>query len=273
MAFFRNNPARVSPSIMGWWSTRIAMFLNLAGHYFFHSSVPTSFWVEVIHIVVYLINRKPDLVLDAKSPYEALYQRRPEYEQLRVFGCMWYVLLPRWERHKRAPKAIKCAFVGYSEKHKGYVCYDPTNRRVRIFCDVFLEHIPHYSVSAAEHRAANDLFHPLAEFPPGLDTFLEGADPPSHSPSISSSSSSPSSSSRTSSSSSCSSSGADPPPPSPNPSPAPVVLRRSDRVTRGQPPHCLGDFVAFATHHVPIPATYKQAHGQAFLECNYGCGI
>ncbi|CAL1377616.1 unnamed protein product [Linum trigynum] len=40
-----------------------------------------------------------------------------------------------------------------------------------------------------------------------------------------------------------------------------VAPRRSTRVTRGQPPPRLDDYVAFNVNPIPIPANYKQACG------------
>ena len=43
------------------------------------SSVPSTFWVEALSTVVYLINRLPSRVLDFASPYYRLYHHHPNY--------------------------------------------------------------------------------------------------------------------------------------------------------------------------------------------------
>ncbi|CAL1381811.1 unnamed protein product [Linum trigynum] len=113
---------------------------------------------------------------------------------------------------------------------------------------------------------AMDLFQPMVEFPEVPLPVQPPLEPPSPPPSSSASSpislsasSSSSSSVASSPQSSQSSSDSD----SASTDPSPPVLRRSDRATRGQPPLRLNDFVTFATTHVSVPASYKQAHGQA----------
>lgn len=62
---------------------------------------------------------------------------------IRIFGCTAYAYIPRDERSKFAPKAIKCILVGYCETQRGFRLWDPVNRRVRISRDVkFYEVIP-----------------------------------------------------------------------------------------------------------------------------------
>ena len=45
---------------------------------------------------------------------------------------MFFVHLPAHERNKFTAQSIKCAFLGYAITQKGYVCYDPQSRCIRI---------------------------------------------------------------------------------------------------------------------------------------------
>ena len=96
------------------------------------SSFPSTFWVEALSTTVYLINRLPSRVLDFASPYYRIYHHHPNYLDMHTFGCVCFVHLPSHERHKLSAQSVKCAFMGYSISHKGYVCYDPCSNQFRI---------------------------------------------------------------------------------------------------------------------------------------------
>jgi hypothetical protein len=96
------------------------------------SSVPTRFWVEALSTAVHLINRLPSQVLNFASPYSILFGVIPEYDSLHVFGCVCFVHLPFTERNKLSAQAARCAFLGYSNSHKGFVCYDANAHKIRI---------------------------------------------------------------------------------------------------------------------------------------------
>ncbi|CAN1176981.1 Retrovirus-related Pol polyprotein from transposon TNT 1-94 [Linum perenne] len=124
--------------------------LELARAMLLQSHVPPTFWPEVVKTAVYLINRQVTPILQNQSPYFSLYGRIPSYTMLRVFGCVCFVLLPRSERNKLTAKTAQCVFMGYSDNHKGYVCYDPHLRRMRIsYHVVFLENQFYYPVKAS----------------------------------------------------------------------------------------------------------------------------
>ena len=94
--------------------------------------VPSRFWVEALSTAVFLINRLPSMVIDLDSPFFRLFKIHPDYSALHTFGCVCFVHLPPFERHKLGAQSVQCAFMGYSHSHKGFVCYDVTNHRFRI---------------------------------------------------------------------------------------------------------------------------------------------
>ena len=62
-----------------------------------------------------------------------------------------FVLLPSIERTKFSPRSAMCVLLSYSPEHKGYHCYDPVSRRLRISRHVtFLEDTPYYSSSSQD---------------------------------------------------------------------------------------------------------------------------
>jgi hypothetical protein len=139
------------------------------------SSVPSKFWVEALSTAVYLINRLPSQVLNLDSPYYRLYHQHPSYLNLHTFGCVCFVHLPPHERHKLSAQSVKCAFMGYSISHKGYVCYDLCSNKCRIsrnvvffenqsFFSTHVESLPEISI-----LPCFDELSPLTErFKPGM---------------------------------------------------------------------------------------------------------
>ena len=99
------------------------------------SSLPFRFWEEAFSTAVYLCNRLPTPVLSHKSPFEVLYNKRPDYLSLRVFGCACYPNIRPYNSQKLTYRSTKCTFFGYSDVHKGFKCLSP-NGRVYIARDV-----------------------------------------------------------------------------------------------------------------------------------------
>lgn len=98
----------------------------------FHSGVPHSLWVEAFTTATFLINRLPSSSLNFTSAYFLLYGNQPNYSTLRVFGTRCYPYTWDTKRNKFDPKSISCVFVGYSDKHKGYRCFDPKTQRMLV---------------------------------------------------------------------------------------------------------------------------------------------
>ena len=107
------------------------------------ANMPDQFWALALQAAVYLRNRSPTRALTGMTPYEAFTGRRPSLSNLRVWGCLAYVHIPKQKRQgKLGPRSTPCTFVGYSQQSKAYLLWDPLHKAVITSRDVtFMEHL------------------------------------------------------------------------------------------------------------------------------------
>lgn len=86
------------------------------------SSIPLIYWDDAFLTASYLINRLPTPFLNNKTPFEILFHKSPNYDFLKVFGCLCYSYLRPDNDHKLIFRSKPCTFLGYSFYHKGYKC-------------------------------------------------------------------------------------------------------------------------------------------------------
>ena len=102
---------------------------------------------------VYTINQCPSSIVQNQTPYDLLFGSSSSYDLLRVFRCVCFVPLHYHERNKLQSHSRLCCFLGYGIGQKGYRCYDPISKRLRVSRHVvFWEHkmfyqLPHVSIS------------------------------------------------------------------------------------------------------------------------------
>lgn len=77
------------------------------------SQLPKSLWGEAIYFSAYVTNRSPTASLDV-TPSEMWEGRKPNVENLRVFGSIGYAHIPKQIRTKLEPKGVKLRMVGYA---------------------------------------------------------------------------------------------------------------------------------------------------------------
>ena len=99
-------------------------------------NLPHYYWAEAVHTVVYIMNKTPTAVVHGVTPEERFIGRKLDLSHLKVFGCIAYVHILDELCGKLDPKAEKCVFVGYSLEQKGYRCYNPVTRELRVSRDV-----------------------------------------------------------------------------------------------------------------------------------------
>ena len=65
-------------------------------------------------------------------PHELYFEKKPNLGHLTVFHNIAYVHVPKEKRRKLDAKAKKCILVGYLDEQKGYKCYNPQMKKIRV---------------------------------------------------------------------------------------------------------------------------------------------
>nr|GEV10584.1 zinc finger, CCHC-type [Tanacetum cinerariifolium] len=100
------------------------------------TNMPQNFWVEVVRHAIYILNSVPTKALEDITPYEAIKQRKPNLENLRVFGCIAYAKVPSQRLTNLDDRSTKMVYLGNEQGSKAYRLFDPTTQRVCVSRDV-----------------------------------------------------------------------------------------------------------------------------------------
>ena len=103
----------------------------------FQAKIPNIFWSYSLKLVVHLINRLPTPFLSNQSPYELVYSTKPNFSNLKVFGCLAYASSANTRRTKLDSQSLKCVFLSYKSRTKGYVLYDLHSKSTFVTRNVF----------------------------------------------------------------------------------------------------------------------------------------
>nr|GEV48098.1 zinc finger, CCHC-type [Tanacetum cinerariifolium] len=101
---------------------------NTVGHHF-------QVKLKAVRHAIYILNRVPTRALVDKTPYEALYNRKPNLENLRIFGCTAYAKITITHLQKLDDRSIHVIYLGVEEGSKAYRLYDPKGKRKHVSRD------------------------------------------------------------------------------------------------------------------------------------------
>lgn len=99
------------------------------------------------------------------SPTQILYNKIPDYSHLLVLGCLCYALFPSTTINKLQARSTPCVFLGYPSNHRGYKCYDLsqkkniTSRHV-IFDESQFPFSKIHTPSSSSYEFLDDSIHP-----------------------------------------------------------------------------------------------------------------
>ncbi|GKA65283.1 zinc finger, CCHC-type containing protein [Tanacetum coccineum] len=92
--------------------------------------------VEAVRHAIYILNSVPTKALEDITPYEAIKQRKPNLENLRVFGCIAYAKVPSQHLTKLDDRSTRMVYLGNEQGSKAYRLFDPTTQRICVSRDV-----------------------------------------------------------------------------------------------------------------------------------------
>nr|GFB53932.1 zinc finger, CCHC-type [Tanacetum cinerariifolium] len=118
----------------------------------------TPFPNQVRH-AIYILNRVPTRALIDKTPYEGLYNRKPDLENLRIFECTAYAKITIPYLKKLDERSIPLIYLGVEEGSKACRLYDPIAKKKHVSRDVkFMETKPWDLNKDGEDTSTQDTF-------------------------------------------------------------------------------------------------------------------
>jgi hypothetical protein len=93
-------------------------------------------WGEATMTTIYVQNRIPHRILKDMTPEEAFSGKKPNIENLRIFGCPVYSHIPKDKRNKLEPSGKKGIFMGYSDSSKAYRIYILEQHKIEVRRDI-----------------------------------------------------------------------------------------------------------------------------------------
>ncbi|EPQ54730.1 ribonuclease H-like protein, partial [Gloeophyllum trabeum ATCC 11539] len=94
------------------------------------AKLPASFWTYAVRCFVHVHNRLPTSSLSGAIPYSLWKKgKKPDLSYFRVFGSLAYVLIRKDKRKALQTHTRKCIFVGYADRVRAWLFYDPATRK------------------------------------------------------------------------------------------------------------------------------------------------
>jgi hypothetical protein len=98
--------------------------------------LPNKLWAEAVSTATYVINRCGPVKDSDKSPFELWSGKSADVSNLKIFGTVCYVHVPKAKRQKLDSKAMKGYLVGYCDERDGYRVFVPEEDTVVLSRDI-----------------------------------------------------------------------------------------------------------------------------------------
>lgn len=104
------------------------------------AGLPHRFWGEALATYAILHNVCPSKATPGSTPFQLYHKRKPNLDNMRVFGCKAYVHILKAHRKHLDPHSRLCTFIGYDIGMKAWRFYDATKGKTIMSRDaIFLE--------------------------------------------------------------------------------------------------------------------------------------
>jgi len=132
----------------------------------FQSKLPIHFWSYAIRHVVYIINRLPSsFLLHNKTPFELAFGSKPDFSNLRIFGCLSFAHTFDLGKTKFDKRASKCIFICYKASTKIYLLFNLHSHSFLVSRNViFYEKVFPFLVDNIGHGTFNGVSTDLSTF-------------------------------------------------------------------------------------------------------------
>ena len=126
-----NQTAPYSPSQNGVTERMNRTLVELARTMCAATSLPEYLWEEATAHAAYLQNRSYTTSVKGSTPYQKWYGKRPNMAHLREFGApVWVLLQGQKVPRKMLPKSQHKSLVGFDDRSKSVLYYNPETRKV-----------------------------------------------------------------------------------------------------------------------------------------------
>jgi len=94
------------------------------------SKLSRKFWEDAISVASYIYNRIPHRPINYLIPYERLYKKKVDLNNIKVFGCKVVYLIPKQLKHKFENNASSGIFLGYCRDPYTYRIFDINKNKI-----------------------------------------------------------------------------------------------------------------------------------------------
>ena len=99
--------------------------MNMANSMMYNARISSVLWSSAVAHSNYIRNRLPTRSRGNHTPHELFTNRRPRYDNIKIWGCYCYRLIPVRNKLPGLPTRERLIYVGESSDNIGFRCFNP----------------------------------------------------------------------------------------------------------------------------------------------------